>query len=87
MSILISKRLRSVAINLSGLGLGIFWIWRDELDSSFLVDPPSAPEFPQSQIASWNADIIHDREFRVGGTVEATTTESRSSSGISVGSW
>jgi len=54
MSIFASPRLKSIAINVSGFGLGIFWIWRDECINPRIFKVPVAQEFPNSEIHTWN---------------------------------
>jgi hypothetical protein len=49
-----SNRLRSLAINVGGIGLGLIWIWRDETQNPRLFKIPKAEHFPKDAIHDWN---------------------------------
>ena len=55
------NKLKTAAINLSGLGLGIFWIWSDEKSRYSHLGAAKAVDFPESQIKLWNASVMPER--------------------------
>jgi hypothetical protein len=50
----VSKGMKSFLLNLSGFGIGLVWVYRDEMANPRIFKIPFAESFSNSEIRSWN---------------------------------
>ncbi len=62
----ITNRTRKILINVGGFGLGLLWVLHDEMDNPKIFRIPTAGQFSDEELVTWNQNTGPKGPWAVG---------------------